>query len=202
MMASKEFIDSGIIEQYVLGIASPAECEEVEKMAAADPDVRREMGKISQSLEQYAILNAIEPNPIIKPFLMAIVDYSERMANGEALSFPPLLHLHSTSEDYATWLNRQDMGPSGADDVSAKIISFTPEVTTAIVWLKKYAPQEIHDKEFERFLIIEGTCDIIVEEEVNHLVAGDYFEIPLHKKHVVHVTSFTPCKIILQRVAA
>lgn len=202
MMTSKEFIDSGIIEQYVLGIASPAECEEVEKMAAVDPDVRREMGKISQTLEEYAILHAIEPNPIIKPLLMAIVDYSERIENGEALSVPPLLHQHSTPEDYATWLNRQDMSASGADDVSAKIISFTPAVTTAIVWIKKYAPQEVHDKEYERFLIIEGTCDITVEDEVNHLVAGDYFEIPLHKKHVVQVTSSTPCKVILQRVAA
>lgn len=202
MMTSKKFIDSGIIEQYVLGIASPAECEEVEKMAAVDPAVRREISKVSQTLEEYATIHAIEPNPIIKPFLMAIVDYSERIENGEALSVPPLLHLHSTPEDYATWLNRQDMSTSGADDVSAKIISFTTEVVTAIVWIKKYAPQEVHANEYERFLIIEGTCDIIVEDEVNHLVAGDYFEIPLHKNHEIKVTSFTPCKVILQRVAA
>jgi quercetin dioxygenase-like cupin family protein len=41
-----------------------------------------------------------------------------------------------------------------------------------------------------------------VEDEVNQLVPGDYFAIPLHKKHLVKVTSSITCKVILQRVAA
>ena len=69
-------------------------------------------------------------------------------------------------------------------------------------WLKDYAPQEVHDDEHEKFLIIEGTCDIIVGNEINQLVAGDYFAIPLHKNHIIKVTSSQPCKVILQRVAA
>ena len=88
------------------------------------------------------------------------------------------------------------------EEVFAKIIGYTPEAITAIVWLKDYAPHEVHDNEYERFLIVEGTCDIIVEDEVNQLVPGDYFAIPLHKKHLVKVTSSIPCKVILQRVAA
>ena len=75
-------------------------------------------------------------------------------------------------------------------------------VGTAIVWIKEYAPQEVHDHEFEKFLVVEGSCNIIVEDKIHTLIPGDYFAIPLHKKHLVEVTSIIPCKVILQRIAA
>ena len=87
-------------------------------------------------------------------------------------------------------------------DIFAKIIGYAPEVTTAIVWIKEMAPEETHTDEYEKFLIIEGTCDIVIEHKVHQLKAGDYFSIPLHANHHVVVTSEIPCKAILQRVAA
>lgn len=201
-MTSKEFIDSGILEQYVLGTATPDEINEVERLVAIDPAIRQEIDAICEILEKFAMANAIEPDPIIKPFLMAVIDYSERMENGEPVSNPPLLTENSKVEDYSDWLNRSDMVSTGTADVFAKIISYTPQVTTAIVWIKDYAPQEVHDDEYERFLVVEGTCDIIVDGEANHLVPGDYFAIPLFKNHMVKVTSVIACKVILQRVAA
>jgi mannose-6-phosphate isomerase-like protein (cupin superfamily) len=153
-------------------------------------------------MEMHAMENAVEPDPIIKPFLMAVINYSERIKNGEPVTEPPLLTANSSPVDYAAWLNRSDMVSPGTDEVYAKIIGYTDKVTTAIVWLRDYAPQEVHDDEYERFLIVEGSCDIVVDDEVNKLVPGDFFEIPLYKKHFVKVTSPAPCKIILQRVAA
>ena len=88
------------------------------------------------------------------------------------------------------------------EDMFAKIIGYTSTALTAIVWLKEYAPQEVHDTEHEHFFIVEGTCDIVVGNKVHHLAPGDYFAIPLYENHFVKVTSSTPCKIILQRVAA
>lgn len=202
MLNNKEYIDSGILEQYVLGFADAEDCKEVEIMAAADPAVQAEIEAIAHSLEMFAKANAVEPNPVIKPFLLATIDYTERLQNGEPVSNPPILNENSKVADYAAWLNRSDMVFPGNADVFAKIIGYTPEAITAIVWLKDYAPQEVHDNEYERFLIVEGTCNIIVGEEVNPLVPGDYFAIPLYKNHSVEVTSAIPCKVILQRVAA
>jgi mannose-6-phosphate isomerase-like protein (cupin superfamily) len=202
MTTSKEYIESGILEQYVLGTASPDECKEVELRAAADPVIQQEIDAICEMLEAHAMENAVEPDPIIKPFLMAIINYSERIKNGEPVTEPPLLTTNSTPADYAAWLNRSDMASPGMDEVYARIIGYTAVVTTAIVWLKDYAPQEVHDDEYEHFLIVEGTCDIIVDDKINQLEPGDYFAIPLYKKHSVRVTSSMPCKIILQRVAA
>jgi mannose-6-phosphate isomerase-like protein (cupin superfamily) len=92
--------------------------------------------------------------------------------------------------------------PDNASEIFAKLIGVTPEVTTAILWIRTETPYEIHDHEYERFLILEGTCEINVDDKIYGLKAGDYMSIPLHVGHFVKVTSSTPCKAILQRVAA
>ncbi|MEP7237746.1 MAG: cupin domain-containing protein [Ferruginibacter sp.] len=202
MLSAKEYIESGILEQYVLGIADADVCREIELLAASDAAVKHEIDAISLALETYAMANAVEANPVIKPFLLATIDYTERLKNGEPFSEPPLLQENSKIADYESWLNRNDMVSPDMDTVFAKIIGYTPAAITAIVWLKDYAPHEVHDDEYERFLIVEGTCEIIVEDKVNKLGPGDYFAIPLYKNHMVKVTSSFPCKVILQRVAA
>lgn len=200
---NKEFIESGILEQYVMGATTARETKEVLQRAAVDATIRTEIEAIRKTLEEYALLHAIQPNAYIKPFLIASIDYMERITNGEVVTFPPLLHKNSMIADFETWLSRPDMIlPDYADDLYAKIIGNTPGCNTAIVWIKDYAPQEVHDNELERFFIIEGTCNIIIEDEVHALVPGDYFSIPLHSHHMVKVTSSVPCKVILQRVAA
>ena len=202
MKRGKEYIRSGILEQYVLGYTSQAESKEVELLAATDPAIRLEIEAIEEALEAYAMEHAVAPNPVIKPFILASIDYSERIKGGEPVTMPPVLNKNSVIEDYAPWLNRSDLLVPDDSDIFAKIIGYTPEAVTAIVWIKEYAPHEVHDDEFEKFLIVEGTCDIVVGDEVNALVPGDYFAIPLHKNHLVKVTSTIPCKVILQRIAA
>ena len=202
MLSSKEYIESGILELYILGITSEDETKDVEMMSSIDPAIKQEIILIRESLEDYAMANAVDPNPIIKPFLVATIDYMERLKNGEIVSVPPLLNENSQISHFDSWLNRIDMVSLDTDSMYAKIIGYTPKATTVIVWLKDYAPHEVHDNEYEKFLIVEGTCDIIVEDQVNQLVPGDYFAIPLHKNHLIKVTSSIPCKVILQRVAA
>ena len=201
-MNQKDFIASGIIEQYVLGTSTPEESDAVEGMAVLYPEVQQEMNAIRLALETYAINNSIAPGPLVKVFLLATIDYTERLKNGEIPNVAPLLNIHSSPADFATWVERSDMVSPGNADLYAKIISFTPEATTAIVWIKEFAPQEIHHDEHERFLVLEGTCELRIGNEVQQLGPADFFEIPLHQHHTVTVTSSTPCKVILQRVAA
>jgi uncharacterized protein YaiE (UPF0345 family) len=201
-MNNLAFISSGILELYITGIASVDEIREVEEMAAAHADVREALDALYLTLETVAIENAIAAPVLIKPFLMATMDFMGRMGGGETPSFPPELHADSKITDYAEWLNRPDMViPSYFQDVYAKIIGYTPQAITAIVWIKEMAPEEVHDNEYEKFLIVEGSCDITIDGDVHHLVAGDYLAIPLYKKHHVQVTSDELCKVVLQRIA-
>ncbi len=198
-----EFIQSGILEMYVLGSTTPEETQKVEQMAEAHEQIRAELYEIEVALEEYALSQAKEVDPTIKPFLMATIKYMERIGQGEEPTFPPKLHAGSTAADYQQWLGREDLGlTEPLDEIDAHIIGADGKITTAIAWLKNGAPPEVHKKELESFLIIEGTCNIVVDGVDNHLKAGDVFTIPLHLWHHVLVTSEVPCKIILQRVAA
>jgi quercetin dioxygenase-like cupin family protein len=199
----EQYINSGILELYVLGMTTDEEAKEITLLAQSNSAIKTEIDAITTALEIDAVDNAPQLSSTIKPLIMATIDYTERLTNGETPTFPPLLNEKSTINDYAEWLNRNDMVlPIDADPIHAKIIGFTPEATTILTWLKDGAPLETHTNEYERFLIIEGTCDIIIGETLHSLVPGNYLAIPLHIGHLVKTTSSIPCKIIVQRVAA
>ena len=79
MKTVKEYIDSGILEHYVLGCTSAEESIQVELLINEYPAIRMEITAIQTALECYAMEHAITPNPVIKPFLLATIDYSERL---------------------------------------------------------------------------------------------------------------------------
>jgi len=57
----KAYIESGILELYVLGDLSPEERLQVQDMASKHPAVKSELGEIEKSMVLYAEENAIEP---------------------------------------------------------------------------------------------------------------------------------------------
>jgi mannose-6-phosphate isomerase-like protein (cupin superfamily) len=199
----EEYIKSGILEMYVLGFTSEKENREIEEMSALHSEIRNEIDEISDALLMYSEDTAPGVNRTIKPMVMAVIDYTERLKKGEIPSIPPLLNKDSKPGEYEEWLKRRDMVlPADFNDIHAKLIGHVKGAMTAIVWIKESTPYEVHDQEYERFLIVEGTCDIIIDEKPYSLVPGDYMQIPLHAGHLVKVTSEVPCKVILQRVAA
>lgn len=197
-----EYINSGILEKYVLGFTTEEENAEIEKLSREHTIIRTEIDDISEALIRYA-QNDVSVNPTIKPMVMAVVDYTERLAKGEVPTFPPVLDEYTTVSDFNQWLEREDLAiPDDFTDFHARIIGMDPEKITAIAWLKYGSPPETHTDEYEKFLILEGTCDIQIGEKTVSLVPGDYLAIPLHQTHDVKVTSTIPCKVILQRIAA
>ena len=198
-----DYINSGILEMYVMGMTSAEETAQVNEMASNYVAVRHEIEEISKALELDSSQKHEGPNETVKPFILAVVDYTERLKGGEPMTFPPLLTKDSKVIDFEEWTSRTDMVlPEDFDNMYAKLIGYTPEAATAISWIKTHSPFEIHTNEYERFLILEGSCDITIGEDVHQLVAGDFIAIPLHIGHSLVVTSSMPCKVILQRVAA
>lgn len=59
-MDLKTYIESGILELYVLGQLSPEEEKEVQDMQAKHIEIQREIHEISISLEKYGQINAIK----------------------------------------------------------------------------------------------------------------------------------------------
>jgi mannose-6-phosphate isomerase-like protein (cupin superfamily) len=201
MKTIEEYINSGIIELYVMGMTTNEENIEITKLAKENTEIRNEIEAIENALQQTA--TAPEISPAVKAFVMATIDYTERLRKGEEYVVAPFLNKESKIEDFETWINKPYLQVSeDYETIDAKIISASPEATTILVWLKHGAPLEVHDKEYEHFLIVEGTCTIMIGDQEHNLSPGDYLSIPLYIGHSVTVTSNIACKIILQRVAA
>lgn len=198
----KALLNSGIIELYVMGIAGARQSVEVETLALSFPEVRQAIDEFSIELESYLQTKAIAPSLKVKPMIMAVIEYQQRLQKGEKIKAPPVLHEDSTAEDYADWLALPGMEEdSPAENITVKIIGLTPTSSQAILWIRKGTPWETHENELESFLLLEGTCTITIGTEQHQLIAGDYLAIPLFQPHKVVVTSSIPCKAILQRLA-
>lgn len=61
MEESKAYIETGILELYVLGQLNATEQREVEAMAAKYPEIKQEITAIEIAMEQYAVNHAILP---------------------------------------------------------------------------------------------------------------------------------------------
>lgn len=70
-MNVQEYISSGIVESYVLGLASPEEQREFEQIAAQYPEVLEARIAFETSLEQQAMNNPIIPPASLKEQVMA-----------------------------------------------------------------------------------------------------------------------------------
>jgi len=57
----KAYIESGILELYVLGDVTPSEKLHVEEMASQHPAIKAELEEIEHSMELFATANAVEP---------------------------------------------------------------------------------------------------------------------------------------------
>ncbi len=72
-----EYIASGILESYVMGAVSDQERREVECLSSVYPEVRSELDELSVALENYAMLQSVEPPAALKTRLMEQLDFNE-----------------------------------------------------------------------------------------------------------------------------
>jgi len=86
----KAYIESGILELYVLGDVTPEEKRQVEEMAAKHPAIKAELGEIERSMELYAEANAVEPAADLRERILnsIVTDYADDSAFDEQSEYP------------------------------------------------------------------------------------------------------------------
>jgi anti-sigma-K factor RskA len=67
----QEYLDSGVIEMYVLDQLSDAEREEVEKLATQYPEIREEIAEVEEAMGTYHTLEGLTPPDHILSNIMA-----------------------------------------------------------------------------------------------------------------------------------
>ncbi|NJB85256.1 anti-sigma-K factor RskA [Lewinella marina] len=95
------YINSGVLELYVLDRLSPDERRRVEAYAEQFPEVRREIEQIELDLEQYALLHgqATPPSPEVLTSVMDRIRAGNSAGSTGATPVPP-----ATAGNWATWL--------------------------------------------------------------------------------------------------
>ena len=73
-MVTSEYITSGILEQYVMGTATPQERQEVECMSKIYPELREELTRIEASLEAYITAHSVTPPAHLKAKIFDAID--------------------------------------------------------------------------------------------------------------------------------
>lgn len=188
-----------LMHEYILGLLTDEEGLAFEIELADNPELQTEIEEIREVLEVLANENSITPKAslkerIFKQFDEIDVEESEK---------PPMLNPTSAAADYSQWTEGPEKeAPEDYDNLHYIIAAMNEDGPTLIVWIKDRLPEEVHVDAIERFLVLEGSCEISFDGKVHSLKAGDYLAVPLHKPHTVTVTSDIPCKLIVQRQAA
>ena len=74
MMDKQQFKNSGLLEQYVLGLTSPEENQIVEEFVNTYPDIKKELDGFRNAMEQYAQQHAVPPPPRLKKTILKSID--------------------------------------------------------------------------------------------------------------------------------
>lgn len=85
-MDIKAYIESGVIESYVLGMADAQEAAELEQLSRQYPEIRKAIDEFELNLEKQALAGATMPSPEVKKQLLAKLDF-EKEENTRVVAF-------------------------------------------------------------------------------------------------------------------
>lgn len=198
---AQQLIASGKLEAFVLGTLPADERFAIIKASANHAAVRDEIARLEVVLERSSHGAPSVTKPEVKANILQRLNMDAW--HQDEPGTPPILHAGSSRSDFAQWLDLPTMVPPATyEDPFFIPIGQTATALTAVVWMRKGSPEEVHKDVIERFLVIEGTCEIRTASHTFILGPGSVHSVPLHVPHTVVVTSAAACKVIVQRSAA
>ena len=88
-MDIKEYISSGAIESYVLGLSPANEVREIVSLAEVHPEIRQAIIDFEIALEKQAFQNGVEPPASFKQRIISALQQEEKERNSKLLAIPP-----------------------------------------------------------------------------------------------------------------
>ncbi len=204
-MDIRQFLESGIIEQYVLGIASPDEAAQVARMAAEFPEVKTEVELVEKTLMKLAETQLPGSSNSLKTNLLDRISGLEAAVPVIDLANPPRLE---ASLNRTAWARAAAhiTQPEDLENVHLHPIKDADGVQMFVAFVRSEVEEEVHHDLLESFLILEGSCECLVvdvqgRERTVRLEAGDDISFRIGETHTIFITSARPVKAILQWAA-
>lgn len=89
MDEKNRILNSGLLEQYVLGLLSPKDVYLIEKHLENHPDLRQHVDALQQTMQRVLEENAIAPPPTLKDSILSEIDGLEQVKAIQEASTPP-----------------------------------------------------------------------------------------------------------------
>ena len=198
-MNVREYIESGILQNYCLGLLSEHERVEVEEMCMQYPIIQKELITLQKALEQYSESTAVAPTEGLQQEIWQILENINKERHTD-LNDLPIINKYS---DYRHWKRIiQPLVPEEVNGDTEKIqmLRHDHKITQVFFISSKAIPDETHEQEQESFIVLEGECECCIEDKIIRLGPGGFIEIPMYTHH--DVKAITPYVIaIMQRIA-
>lgn len=196
-MDAKTHITPGVIEQYCLGLLPPEESQEVERQAALRPEIKEDIDRFMERLEQRLLSEALEPPEEVKAETLSLL-HNLKIEHDGNLNELPVLNKYS---DHHNWLRLvKPLLPEKLDrSMFIREIRNDDRISQMVIWSAVDYPDEVHADVRESFIILRGRCRCFIGTEAVELGPGGFLEIPLHKHHDVKVLE-PPVLAVVQRV--
>ena len=191
-MDIQAYINSGVLEEYCLGLLSEEDQAYLIQMSMLYPEIKDELAEVEAALEQLAQSGAIEPGLGVKQRILDMFGVREAGEPTDSHELPPI----SNDTDYQTWITALShlISRESSHDLTVDLLKDDGHFRQMLVVAGINIPEEEHGEYLESFLILEGRCECTVGSSTYILSAGDFLEIPLHMKHDI--------KILTPRVVA
>lgn len=193
----RKFLDSGLLELYLIGALGSEEVSFVEKMRKLHPVVDSELAAIEAFLESDAIRNAVNPSAEMNAKMESIFGSFEKEQKRQ-LTALPLISAFSSAD---AWLEMIAplLPKAQQQERFEKMLRHENGVTQVLVISSTDIEEEVHEDLDESFLILKGTCVCTIGSNSFNMGPGDFMQIPLYLPHTVRITSES-VTAILQRV--
>jgi anti-sigma-K factor RskA len=86
MINIKEYIESGVLEDYLSGNVSEQERREVECLSKIYPEIRTELNQLGEVIERHAFAHRVAPPAALKDKIMAQLEFSDELPNNAQIS--------------------------------------------------------------------------------------------------------------------
>jgi len=177
-MDIQKYIESGVLEQYCLGLLDETEQAYLIQMTMLYPAVKAELNAIELALEELSAIGAVEPANNLKQNILEAIGLDKEL-NIKDL---PVL---TRSADPKPWLKAfADLIPDEpVQDFTVNVIRDDAIVRQMLITGNTNVPEEEHGEFYEGLFVLKGRCECTVGDELFALDAGDFIEIPLHTRH-------------------
>ena len=192
------FLNSGLLELYLIGKLDQEEVLLVNQMRVAHPEVVAELASLEAFFEREALQHAVKPDSRFDEKMQSLFLNLE-IEQVMQLSDMPLVTSFSDADAWFEMIS--PLLPQGNfEGRFEKLLRNDDQVMQALVITPEGVDEEVHEDMHESFLILKGTCICTIGNETITMGPGSFMQIPLNQPHTIAVASKSVIAIV-QHVA-